>query len=200
MMRSSPPLAASRLLRCSARRVVISLLVHRRQKPIERRLRQQQAQEQPEQTIETWRADFFAAGRLIAGRAARRRRQCRASPRSGRAVAESGCAHRSADRTAWSRARPAAVAAAPTGRPRGGVDLGVNRGAKSRNRHEAGEIGQLAGGDERQQHRREAASAPRRRSRRGGTADSTGRGTPPRGSPTCRLRSSSPLSGPYQLK
>ena len=151
------------------------LLVHRLQKAIERGLREQQAQKQPEQPIEPRRADVLGAAALIAGRAADAGRDAahleaaRVQPLEARArVGRQALEHRD-ERHRRRRGRA---------HPRGGllpagVDLGVDGRAEPRHRDEAGEIGQLAGCHERQQDAGKRASARRRPRRRGRTAGST---------------------------
>ena len=176
-MRSSPPAALR------GRREVLAqlreprrdlLLVHRLQEAIERGLREQQAQEQPEQPIEPRRPDLLGAAVLIAGGAAdaggdaahleaARVQPLEARARVGRQAAE----HR--DERDRRRRRPPRRAAGLAG----GVDLRVDRRAEPRHRHQAGQVGELAGGDQRQQHRRE------RRQRRGGGAAEEEQQVPP---------------------
>ena len=170
-MRSSPPVCLRRLrealLRSSASRVDDLLLVHRLQEAIERGLRQQQPEEQPEQPIEARRADLLGAAALIAGRAAdaggdaahleaARVQPLEARARLGRQAAEHR--HERDRRRRRPRRRAGGLA--------GGVDLRVDRRAEPRHRDEPGEVGQLARRDERQQHRRE-----RRQRGRGGAAE-----------------------------
>ncbi len=168
----------SRLLRSSARRVVIScsfIVCRNRSSAV---FESEQPQEQPEQPIEARRPDLLgAAARDRPRRRARRPRSPRISRQ--RACSRSNRVRASAGRPAEHRRR--ATAAAPPAAPAppvalpAGVDLGVDRRAEPRHRDEPGEVGQLAGADQRQQRRRAAASAPRRPRRRGRAAGSSGR-------------------------
>ena len=172
--------AAARFLRSSSSRVVDLLLVHRLQEPVERGLRQQQPQEQPQQPIEPGRPDLFGAAGLVAGRAAHaggdaaHLEAARVQPLEPRARA------RRAARRASSPATPAAAA-----RPRPLPAPAARRGPWRRSRRgtaapRPGRRGRsarppppAAAGPAR------AASAPRRPRRRGRTAGSTGRETLP---------------------
>ena len=191
--RSSPPAcAAARFLRSSASRVGDLLLVHRLQEAIERGLREQQPQEQPQQPVEPGRADLLGAAADRRRRRARRRRS-RASPGSARAAARSACARRPAARRASRRATAAAAAAgAAAGRLAGarGPSRRSPRGTAAPTRGRRGRSARPP--PPAAAARARAASARRRPRRRGRTAGSTGRGTLPSGSRPSRRPAAAP--------
>ena len=164
---------------CAARssRAVISVSFIVCEEPLERGLRQQQAQEHPQQAIEPRRAQLLRRGRLSAA-APRTPAAIRASRRSARAAAGTACGRRRAARRACSTQRRRGGC----GPVAGGRGLCARRGPWRRSRRgsaasrsEPGEVGQLGGGDQRQRDRRRAATAPRPPRRRRRAAGSSGR-------------------------
>ena len=133
------------------------LLVHRPQEAIERRLGHEQPEKQPEQPIEAWRRHAVARRRLIARRAAD----------AGRDAAHLAAARVQPFEAIARVGLQAAQQARERRRGHGGgrqrtllltVDLRVDGGAEPRHGREPGEVGQLAGADERNQdvgHRRQ---------------------------------------------
>ena len=177
-MRSSPPLCvpgvlgAGRLGRRQSLSEVLEpfrdlLLVHRLQKTIERGLREQEAQEEPQQPIQAGRPDLLGTAALIARGTAHAGRDAAhlEAPRV-QLLETCACVRRQPGEHRHERHRGRfSGCAAGRGVLARGMHLGVDRRSEPGNRDQPGQIGQLSGGHQRQEH-----SGKRRQRGRGGAA------------------------------
>ena len=181
--RSGGCCAAARSFRsCSSRALISSLLIVCRNRSsaffdISRRRNSHSSRSRPGVRISS------ADPASLPGPRRARRPPAAASPRSARAAARTASARRRASPPSMTTSDGAVVVPRAGGRSLRGVDLGVDGGAEARQRRERGQVRELAGEHERERDVRPAARSPRRRARRERTACSSGRRTPPSGSP-----------------